>query len=359
MTTMTDTERLVTLGVDTHADIHIAAALDQLGRIIDTHAIPTTTAGYADLLQWASDLGVIDRVGIEGTGSYGAGLARWLTAHGLTVVEVARPDRRARRRHGKTDEVDAIAAARAVQSGDATTTPKAGDGPVAAIRALHVTRRGAVKARTQAANQLRALVVTAPHDLRAQLRDLPTATLAATAARLRPAAATNATDDTAAIDVTAATKLALRHTARRWQQLTIEIDALTGHLTSLINATAPDLTARDGVGVHTAAQLLITAGDNPDRLHNDAAFAHLCGAAPIPASSGKTTRHRLNRGGDRHANSALYTIAITRMRWDPPTQTYVTRRTTEGKTRREIIRCLKRYIARELHPIIRTALTPT
>jgi transposase len=353
MTTMTDPDVLVTAGVDTHADIHVAAALDQLGRVIDTTAVPTTPAGYAQLLEWASDLGVIDRVGIEGTGSYGAGLARWLTAQGIVVVEVDRPDRRARRRRGKTDEVDAIAAAQAAQSGRATAIPKAANGPVEAIRALLITRRGAIKARTQAANQLRALVLTAPHDLRDRLRSQPsTAKLAVAAATLRP----GPRSDTP----TAATKLAMRAAARRWQALNDEATALEAHLATLTTAAAPQLVARHGVGPITAAQLLVTAGDNPDRIHNEAAYAHLCGVSPLEITSGKSSRHRLNRGGDRHANSALYTIAITRLASDPRTWAYAKKRTTEGKTRRDITRCLKRYIARELFPIIKQALaTPT
>jgi transposase len=316
MTTIADPDVLVTVGVDTHADIHVAAALDQLGRIIDTAAVATTPAGYAQLLDWASNLGIIDRVGIEGTGSYGAGLARWLTAQGIVVVEVDRPDRRARRRHGKTDEIDAIAAAHAALSGNATAVPKAGDGPVEAIRTLLVTRRGAVKARTQAANQLRALVLTAPDDLRGRLRNQPsTAKLAATAAALRPG---NRIDTP-----TAAAKLAMRAAARRWQTLNDEATELQAHLKTLTAAAAPDLVARHGVGPITAAQLLVTAGDNPDRIHSEAAYAHLCGVAPIAASSGKTTRYRLNRSGDRHANAALYTIAITRKKSDPRTWDYI------------------------------------
>jgi transposase len=352
MTTMTELDVLVTVGVDTHADTHVAAALDQLGRIIDTTAVPSTRAGYAQLLEWASGLGVIDRVGIEGTGSYGAGLARWLTAQGIAVVEVDRPDRRARRRHGKTDEVDATAAAHAAQSGKATAIPKAGTGPVEAIRVIHLTRNGAVKARTQAANQLRALVVTAPDDLRDRLRSQPsTAKLAAAAAALRPGSR---------IDTpTAATKLALRAAARRWQALNDEAAALEAHLAALTTAAAPELTAQHGVGAVTAAQLLVTAGDNPDRMHSEAAYANLCGTSPLEISSGKSSRHRLNRGGDRQANAALHTIAITRLKSDPRTRAYAKKRTTEGKTRRDITRSLKRYIARELFPIIKQSLTPT
>jgi transposase len=286
---------LVTLGVDTHADSHVAAALDQAGRPLGTRTISTTPGGYAALLGWATGLGTVDRIGVEGTGSYGAGLARWLRAHGQLVIEVDRPDRAARRRQGKADDLDAHAAARAVQAGTATGQPKAGDGTVEMIRSLRLARRSAVKARTQAANQLKALLVTAPDGLRAQLRRLPPAELVTTAARLRAA--------TKPATPTDAAKLALRSIARRWLQLTQEITALKG------------------VGTETAAVLLVAAGDNPQRLRSEAAFAHLCGVAPIPASSGKITRHRLNRGGNREANWALYLIAVGRMAWHGPTHT--------------------------------------
>ena len=255
-----------------------------------------------------------------------------------------RPDRAARRRQGKADDLDAHAAARAVQAGTATGLPKAGDGTVEMIRSLRLARRSAVKARTQAANQLKALLVTAPDVLRAQLRCLPPAELITTAARLR-AATTPATPTDAA-------KLALRSIARRWLQLTQEITDLEVHLDRLVAMAAPTLVAVKGVGTQTAAVLLVAAGDNPERLRSEAAFAHLCGVAPIPASSGKTTRHRLNRGGNREANWALYLIAVGRMAWHGPTHAYVERRTKEGKSKAEIIRCLKRYIARELYSIL-------
>jgi transposase len=335
--------RLVTVGVDTHADQHVGAALDQLGRHLGTHAVPATAAGHAALLAWAHRFGVVERVGIEGTGSYGAGLSRWLRARGVAVVEVERPKRPARRGRGKSDPVDAEAAARAVQAGTATARPKAGTGAVESIRALHSTRRSAVKARTQAANQLHALVVTAPDELRARLRRLGVAGLVAVAAAFRPRAPSTPT---------AATKLALKSIAVRYRQLTAEIEALDAHLGRLVAEAAPNLVALKGVGADTAATLLVTAGDNPDRLRSEAAFAHLCGVAPIPASSGKTVRHRLNRGGDRQANRALHLLAVRRMGWDPATQAYVARRTAEGKSTPEILRCLKRYLARQLYPLL-------
>jgi transposase len=324
----------VTIGVDTHADQHVAAALDQHGRLLGIHTIPTTPAGYADLLVWASAHGSIACVGIEGTGTYGAGLARWLQRRTLTVVEVDRPSRRLRAQRGKSDPIDAEAAARAAQGGTATGQPKAGDGPVEAIRALRIARRSAVKARTQAVNQLHALVLTAPDRLRARFRSLSPRTLVAAAIRLRPPAD--------AWTPEAATKLALRSVARRYQVLEAEIALLDRHLARLIEAAAPTLLAIKGVGTDTAGALLVAAGDNPDRLHSEAAFAHLCGVAPVPASSGKIQRYRLNRGGNRDANRALYLLAIGRLGWDERTRTYADKRTREGKSKPEIIRCLKR-----------------
>jgi transposase len=339
-----ETETQVTVGVDTHADVHVAAALDALGRVLGTRTVPSTPAGFAELAAWAGRFGPVARFGIEGTGSYGAGLARWLRPRGHAVLEVERPDRQARRRRGKSDPVDAEAAARAVLAGTATVQPKAGDGPVEMIRALRTARHSAVKARTQAANQLHALVVTAPDALRARLRPLSVTQLIATGAAFRPGARLGTP--------LAATKLALKSIARRHRQLSAEIEALDAHLGRLVAAAAPALVTVKGVGTDTAAALLVAAGDNPERLRSEAAFAHLCGVAPIPASSGRTTRHRLNRGGDRDANGALYLVATGRMAWDPRTRAYVARRTAEGLSKPEIIRCLKRYLVRELYPIL-------
>jgi transposase len=340
----------VTVGVDTHTDQHVAVALDQLGRRLGTRSVPTTPAGFAVLLAWASDFGVIERIGIEGTGSYGAGLTRWLRARGVAVIEVERPrrhDRQARRRRGKSDPIDAEAAARAVQAGTVVGQPKAGDGHVEMIRTLRLARRSAMKARTQAANQLHALVVTAPDDLRARLRPLPMADLITLVAAFRPVRS-----GTTLSTPVAAAKLALKGLAIRYRQLSAEIDALDAQLEQLVSAAAPELLAVKGVGTDIAGALLVAAGDNPDRLHSEAAFASLCGVAPIPASSGKTTRHRLSRGGDRDANRALYLLALGRMGWDPATRTYVTRRTATGLSKAEIIRCLKRYLARELYRLL-------
>lgn len=340
MTTMPNDEVRVTLGVDTHLDTHTAVALDQLGRVLGDLEIATTRAGYARLIDWASCYGVIDAIGIEGTGSYGAGLARWVRTEGLVVVEVERPDRQTRHREGKSDPIDAEAAARNVQAGKRCGTPKSADGPVEMIRVLRVARRSAVKNRTMTTNQLSALVTTAPDELRDQLRGLSTSKLVATASRFRP----GEQPDT----VVAATRYALRELARRHQDLTGQIARLDRQLDRLVGETAPDLVAKHGVGTHTAASLLVCAGDNPDRLEAEGSFAHLTGSAPLDASSGRQLRHRLNTGGNRDANSALHRIVITRMATHDDTKLYVKRRTAEGKTKREIIRCLKRYLARDI-----------
>jgi transposase len=334
----------VTVGVDTHKDTHVAAARDQLGRRLGTTQVPTSSAGYAQLLSWAHALGEVVAWGVEGTGSYGTGLARFLAAHGQRVVEVNRPDRQARRRRGKSDAVDADAAARAVQAGEATGVPKAQDGVVEMLRALRAARQTAVKARTQAINALKGLLVTAPAELREQLGGLPTGRLVGAAAELEVGTLTTPT---------AATKLALRGLAQRYQYLDAEIALLTEQLDALTARHAPKLRDLHGVGPDCAAALLIAAGDNPRRLHSEAAFAALCGTSPVEASSGKTRRHRLNRGGDRQANAALHRVVVVRLRWHQPTHDYATRRTTQGKTSKEILRCLKRYVAREVFAVLR------
>ena len=340
MTTMTDHRARVTVGIDTHEEVHVAAVLDELGQMMATGSFATTAQGHRHLERWALELGDIAAIGIEGTGAWGAGVSRHLQASGHRVVEVDRPDRKARHRKGKSDTIDAEAAARAVQAGTATGIPKTRTGPIEAIRVLRVARRSAIKARVQAANQLHSLVSTAPTELRDRLRDLRLVELIRTAARFRPGPPS---------DPRQATKTALRAIAQRYQTLSDEIAALDTMLDTLVAEVAPNLLAVNGVGTDVAGQLLVTAGDNPDRLRSEAAFAHLCGVAPIPASSGRTDRHRLNRGGDRAANAAIYRIVICRLRWDLRTRVYVERRTKEGRTKHEIIRCLKRYIARDIH----------
>jgi transposase len=334
----------ITVGVDTHADAHVGVVLDLLGRRQGEAVVPNDESGYRSLLRWAQSLGEPTCFGIEGTGSFGAGLSRFLRSEGVRVVEVERLGRQHQRRRGKYDAADAEAAARAVLSGEATGEPKSADGCVEMLRALKVARRSALKAKTQAANQLHALVMTAPERLRADLRGLAAKRLAEKASRFRCEAQP--------ADPTAATKFALRSVARRYQQLSEEIAELEEQIERLVREASPNLVALDGVGSDTAASLMIVAGDNPDRLRSEAAFAHLCGAAPIEASSGKVVRHRLNPNGNREANRALYVVALNRMRRDLRTQAYVARRTAEGKSKREIIRCLKRYIAREVYRVL-------
>jgi transposase len=339
----------VTGGVDTHKDTHTAAAVDAAGRVLGSAQFPATPAGYAALLAWLRGLGTVVLVGVEGTGSYGAGLAGYLRRQQVPTVEVDRPDRKTRRRQGKSDPVDAEAAARAALSARATGTPKDRDGRVEALRNLRVARRSAVRQRADVTRQMHTLVVTAPEPLRATLRGRPAADLIDHAAAATPDTTTTDQPATAAV-------IALRALARRHQHLTTEITDLDTLIAPLVEQINPRLTALHGVGPDTAGQLLVTTGGNPDRLHSEAAFAMLCGAAPLPASSGKTTRHRLNRGGDRQANAALYRIVLSRLRWDPATRAYAERRTKEGMTKKEIIRCLKRYIAREIY---QTLLPPT
>lgn len=334
-------KRQVTGGVDTHGKTHHAAAVDQTGRILGDHEFPATAVGYQQLLAWLRGFGRVIKIGVEGTGTYGAGLARYLTARGVALVEVDRPDRRARRARGKSDPLDALAAARAALSGQANGTPKTRTGPVEAIRALRVARRGAVKARTAALNQLHGLIASAPDALR---QDLTGA-----GAKLVDRCAALRADETRLTNPVEATKAALAVIAARIQHLTAEITQADRRLRPAVARTAPHLNAVYGIGTDVAGQLLTTAGDNPDRLRSEAALAHLCGAAPIPASSGRTDRHRLNRGGDRAANHALHTIALVRMRYDPRTRAYVDKRTKQGLSKKEIMRCLKRYIVREVH----------
>jgi len=334
----------VTGGVDTHGAQHVAAAVDAAGRILGTAAFTADAAGYRRLLEWMRSFGPVARAGVEGTGSYGAGLARYLAAQGVPVAEVNRPNRQARRRRGKSDPADAEAAARAALNGDASGLPKAADGPVEAIRALRVARRSAMKARTQAANQIRDLVLTAPDDLRARLSGLGTGARVRACAGLRPGPACRRPAQ--------AVRQALRCLARRHQALSAEIGELDASIARLCQQAAPALLAARGVGPEVASALLIAAGDNPGRLRTEASFAALCGASPVEASSGQVTRHRLNRAGNREANNALWRIAMVRLTCDQRTRDYAARRRAEGKTDREVIRCLKRYIAREVYKLI-------
>ncbi|MEV0785372.1 IS110 family transposase, partial [Streptomyces sp. NPDC050423] len=285
-------------GVDSHADtVHVAVISDIGGHLADAE-FATTAAGYAAALAFLTAHGQVIAIGVEGTSSYGAGFTRTARSHGHRVIEVNRPDRAERRRTGKSDPIDAYAAARAALSGRADSAPK--DDTVAGIRALRNAARSAVKARTAALNQIGHVLITAPETVRAKYGQLKGADRTEALARLRPAGD--------ALHVAVLT--ALKSLARRVKELTAEHEMLTRALDAETTAGNPGLRAAYGVGPDTAAQLLITAGGNPERMRTEASFAALCGAAPVPASSGRTNRHRLSRGGDRAANAALYRIAL-------------------------------------------------
>ena len=340
----------VTGGIDTHRDFHVAAAVDPNGGLLGVETFDTTTGGYRRLVAWLAGFGDIDLIGVEGTGSYGAGIARHLGGKGIRIVEVDRPNRQARHRAGKTDAVDAIAAARAALSGTATGVAKTRTGPIEAIRVLTVARRSAAGEWTAILNQMRHLCFTAPDELRARFQDLTPITLVKTCAALKP----RRSDD----DIVRFTTLStLRELGRRALFLREQKKRLDADMKPLIDDIAPGLIAVFGVGYHVAATLLIAAGDNPHRIRSEAAWAHLCGVAPIPASSGKIQRHRLNRGGNRQANSALHKIMLTRMAYDDRTRNYFTKRTQDGKTLGETSRMLKRYIAREVYRHLPTTVT--
>ena len=334
--------RPITGGVDTHLDTHVAAALDANGGVLGIESFATTPQGFRALHGWLAGFGPVARVGVEGTGAYGAGLARHLRGEGLEVIEVDRPNRQLRRILGKSDTVDAVEAARAVLSGRARGVAKTADGNVEAMRALLIAKRSGREARITCLNQLRHLGFCAPDELRERFRGVPRDQLADVAVALRPR--------TGSDPVTYATKLAMRTLARRVLTLVEDNNALDGILAELVAATAPRLLELYGVGIDTAAILLVAAGDNAERVRSEAAWAHLCGVAPLPATSGKVTqRHRLNRGGNRQANHALWRIVFTRMASEPRTRIYVQRRLDEGLSKPEIIRILKRYVARETY----------
>lgn len=341
----------VIVGVDTHKHEHVAVAIDGLGGKVGELFISASDSGYAELLAWSSGLGYVRAFGVEGTGSFGSGLARFLRRRGERVIEVSRPPRQGERRlHGKSDPVDAEQAARAVLAGTAAATPKLADGAIEAIRLVKIARDAAVKAHTQAMVTLKATLVTASDELRSELEPLTDFTLVTACARFESVPDLS--------DPTAAMRHVLGSLARRWLALHEEVKVHTHHLKELTKATAPGLVNAFGIGPDIAAELLVTAGDNTDRVHSEGAFAKLCGACPIPASSGKTKRHRLNRGGNRQANAALYRAVIVRMRWHAPTIAYVEKRTADGLSKREIIRCLKRFLAREVYRLLPVPSTP-
>lgn len=348
------TEQVVEVigGVDTHKDVHAVAALDGVGRVLGTESFPTTQAGQAALIAWLGSHGRLGRVGVEGTGSWGKNLARALTGVGVEVIEVQRPSREHVRRHGKSDPTDAIAAARSVLAEDAAGQPKSADGPAEAVRLLRSVRASAMKARVACGNQIHAVVATAPDAVRAELRDLKPAKIAGVASRFRITGPLTTPE--------VAARWSLRRLARRYLALCEEIAEVAAELDALVAAAAPpELLAQPGVGTEVASAIITAVGDNPGRLATDATFAALAGTSPVDASSGRQRRHRLNRGGNRELNNAIWRIVMVRLRWDKATKDYMARRTAEGKTKKEVIRCLKRYVARQIWTIYRDHLNVT
>jgi transposase len=336
----------VIVGVDTHKEQHVAVAIDGFGGRLDELEIAANNAGYAELLAWALALGDVYAFGVEGCGSSGLALARFLRRHGHAPVEVSRPPRKGERRlSGKSDAIDAEHAARTVLAGGAMVIPKLADGQVEAIRLVKIARDTAVKAHTAAIITLKAVLVTAPQELRDELKSCTDFKL------ITACAALDASGDVG--DPSVAVRHTLRSLAQRWLDLHEEIKVHARHLKTLTRAVAPKLVDAFGIGLDIAAQMLITAGDNNERVRSKAALAKMCGACPVPAGSGKTNgRHRLNRGGNRQANAALYRAVIVRMRWHAPTIAYVERRTAEGLSKKDIIRCLKRYLVREIYQLL-------
>jgi transposase len=337
--------RRVVGGVDTHKDLHVAAVADERDRVLATASFATTRQGYRQMLAWMRSFGVVRRVGIESTGSYGAGLLRFMQQAGIEVLEVTTPDAHDRRRRGKNDDLDAQSAAHAAFAGTRTVTPRSRDGMIEALRVLTACRKTAAAARRVALRMIHNTIVCAPDGLRETLRRMARMQLVRTLAAWRP-------DLTGYRDVEAAYRIGLKPLARRYLELHDEIADLDVMAGAIVDELAPGLVARNPIGRTGAAQSLLTAGDNPERLRSEAGFAALCGVSPVPASSGRTLRHRLNRGGDRAANSALHIIAIGRLRTDTRTKAYVARRIAEGHSKLEAIRCLKRYIAREVYTLI-------
>jgi transposase len=341
----TVTDHGVVGGVDTHKELHVAAVVDALDRVLESRCFATTRHGYQQMLTWMRSFGQLRRIGIEATGTYGAGLQRYMQNAGVEVLEVTTPDTHDRRKRGKNDDLDAQNAAHAAFAGRRTVTPKSRDGMVESLRVLKACRKTAVAARRVALQMIHNTIVCAPDDLRETLRRMTRMQLIRTLAAWRP-------DLTDYRSVVSAYRITLKSLGRRYLELHDEIADLDTMIVAIVDELAPALVARNSIGHGSAAQLLVTAGDNAERLQSEASFAALCGASPVPASSGKTTRHRLNRGGDRAANSALHIIAIGRLRTDPRTKAYIAKRVAEGHSKLEAIRCLKRYIAREVFSLI-------
>ncbi len=339
------TRSAVVGGVDTHKDLHVAAVVDHQDRVIGTRSFASTRQGYRQMLAWMRSFGELQRVGVESTGSYGAGLLRFLQQAGVMVLEVTAPDRQDRRKRGKHDDLDAQNAAHAAYSRQRTVTPRSRDGMIEALRVLVACRKTAVTPRRIALQMIHNTIVAAPDGLRDQLRVMTRMQLVRTLAAWRP-------DLTAYRDVEAAYRISLKSLGRRYLELHDEIADLDAMIAAIVEDLAPNLITRNSISHVGAAQLLLTAGGNPERMRSEASFAALCGVSPVPASSGKTIRHRLNRGGDRAANSALHIIAIGRLRTEQCTREFVARRVTEGHSKLDAIRALKRYLAREVFTLI-------
>ena len=331
------------IGVDPHRDSHALAIVEVVtGAVVFEANVAASSHGYAQALTLVEQHAQGRRVfAVEGTGSFGRGLTRFLDGRGERVLEVGRL-RRERRSGGKTDALDAIRAARSVLATERPSTPRAG-GQRQALQTLVAAREGAVDAKRAALCQLRDLLITTPEPLRSELRPLTRARLLQRLAATRP----HGRHDSEL----RGSLLALRSIARRVQQLTVEERELAREIEALTQALAPQLLDQPGVGPHAAAQLVLS-WSHRGRIHSEAAFARLAGTAPIPASSGQTIRYRLDRSGDRKLNRALHQILVTRKRTHPPTIAYIERRLTEGKTRREANRCLKRYLARNLYRLL-------
>ena len=310
-------------GVDTHQDLHTAAVVSHDGTVLGTESFSTTRAGYRAMLRWFRSHGELLRVGVESTGTYGAGITRHLALSGIPVLEVTGPDPASRRAKGKDDALDAISAAEAARTRRRVQVAKDRSGSVEALRVLRTTRKTAIKCRRAALQQLHNTIVAAPEEVRDQVRNLTRMQRLRTCAAWRP-------DTVGYRDPVVATKLALKSLARRILDINDEIAELDRFIVPLVEELAPSLLELEGVGTENAGAVMVAVGDNPDRLRSEASFAMMCGVCPIPASSGKTQRHRLNRGGNRQANSALHMVVVCRMRTDERTRAYVARRTLEG-----------------------------
>lgn len=342
---MTNEDMKVIAGVDTHADTHHVAVINEYGKHLADKKFLAVGSGYREIAEYITSHGPVIAVGVEGTGSYGAELARVLTKEGFLVKEVNRPNRAQRRLHGKSDPLDAYQAAESVLADRGVSAPKTRDGYVEALRVLRTARTSALKARTAVQSQISGVLTAAPEAVRAKYRGQTSD------ARAKAMAATRPTGDIA--DPAIATSVTLKRMGTRYRFLNTEISDTDAELARIIAEHAPALLEINGVGTVVASQLLVTIGDNPERLTSEAQFAALTGTAPIPASSGKTTRHRLSRGGDRAANASIHRIVLVRMSKDPRTRDYVAKRTTEGKSKLEVMRCLKRYVAREIYRVLK------